>query len=305
MDLPRRVRRACGVDGSLAGHQPPPACRGGRLSREARLLLPGRTLDPPVPYAAGPANGRREGGRSRRRRARPRGVLCRRSPRPSASPDRKGRPPRRGSAWRPSCSAPQIGLWICRGHHVAGIEEFGLLLLASAGALFIAAVTWLLYLSLEPYVRRHWPQTLISWSRLLARACARPARRARPPVGRAAGVAVGAHRRVLHPAVHARDGASPKARRRRNTCSGAGADPGRLARLPARLDPCAPSFFFLVLFLLRVLLRRSLLAGGRGLRRCSSRRPASSASRHLAVRGADAARRLLDRCRSPSSASAW
>jgi len=34
--------------------------------------------------------------------------------------------------------------------------------------LFSAAMLWLLYIALEPYVRRHWPQLLISWSRLLS-----------------------------------------------------------------------------------------------------------------------------------------
>ena len=34
--------------------------------------------------------------------------------------------------------------------------------------LFAAALMWALYLSIEPYVRRHWPQAIISWSRLLA-----------------------------------------------------------------------------------------------------------------------------------------
>ncbi|HUL76456.1 MAG TPA: serine/threonine-protein kinase [Vicinamibacteria bacterium] len=61
-----------------------------------------------------------------------------------------------------------IVLWICRAHHVVGIEEFGGFALAVAGALFFSGLTWLLYHSLEPYVRKHWPQTLISWSRLLA-----------------------------------------------------------------------------------------------------------------------------------------
>jgi hypothetical protein len=28
--------------------------------------------------------------------------------------------------------------------------------------------TWLLYIALEPYVRRRWPATLVSWSRVLA-----------------------------------------------------------------------------------------------------------------------------------------
>lgn len=34
--------------------------------------------------------------------------------------------------------------------------------------LFFAAFLWLLYIGLEPYVRRYWPQLLISWSRLMS-----------------------------------------------------------------------------------------------------------------------------------------
>ena len=37
-----------------------------------------------------------------------------------------------------------------------------------AYALYAAAQAWLLYIALEPYVRRRWPQTLISWTRLFA-----------------------------------------------------------------------------------------------------------------------------------------
>ncbi|HOB76128.1 MAG TPA: serine/threonine-protein kinase [Phycisphaerae bacterium] len=38
---------------------------------------------------------------------------------------------------------------------------------AVEAAAFTAVVTWILYLGLEPYVRRFWPQSIISWSRLL------------------------------------------------------------------------------------------------------------------------------------------
>jgi hypothetical protein len=37
-----------------------------------------------------------------------------------------------------------------------------------AFALLASGLLWVLYLALEPYVRRHWPKTLVSWSRLLA-----------------------------------------------------------------------------------------------------------------------------------------
>ena len=34
-------------------------------------------------------------------------------------------------------------------------------------ALFAAGLAWLTYLALEPHVRRHWPETLISWTKML------------------------------------------------------------------------------------------------------------------------------------------
>jgi len=64
--------------------------------------------------------------------------------------------------------ALEILLWLCRGHMVAGIETLGLLILAVSTALFVSGTTWMLYLALEPWVRRRWPQTIISWSRLLS-----------------------------------------------------------------------------------------------------------------------------------------
>ncbi|MFN8091094.1 MAG: serine/threonine-protein kinase [Vicinamibacteria bacterium] len=61
----------------------------------------------------------------------------------------------------------QLAVWVCRAHHSLATDEVGLLFLATGHALFGAAITWLLYLALEPYVRKHWPQALISWTRLL------------------------------------------------------------------------------------------------------------------------------------------
>jgi hypothetical protein len=61
-----------------------------------------------------------------------------------------------------------LALWASRSQHFAALAEVGLLLLAICNSIFMATVTWLLYLALEPYVRKHWPQAIISWSRLLA-----------------------------------------------------------------------------------------------------------------------------------------
>jgi serine/threonine-protein kinase len=59
-------------------------------------------------------------------------------------------------------------LWLCRTHLVPSLVSLGSCLIAVAGSLFISAVTWILYLALEPWVRRRWPQTIISWSRLVS-----------------------------------------------------------------------------------------------------------------------------------------
>jgi len=54
-------------------------------------------------------------------------------------------------------------------HHVPNIgEELGLITLMVAYSLAPAALIWLLYLALEPHVRRRWPRLIISWTRLMA-----------------------------------------------------------------------------------------------------------------------------------------
>jgi serine/threonine-protein kinase len=60
-------------------------------------------------------------------------------------------------------------LWIITGHHVAEPwGELGMLLPALGQSILLATVTWLLYMALEPYVRRLWPESIVSWSRLLS-----------------------------------------------------------------------------------------------------------------------------------------
>jgi serine/threonine-protein kinase len=57
--------------------------------------------------------------------------------------------------------------WLLQASHFVGPLEWMILLIGVAQALFASAFTWLHYIALEPIVRRAWPQTLISWSRLL------------------------------------------------------------------------------------------------------------------------------------------
>lgn len=47
-------------------------------------------------------------------------------------------------------------------------DELDLLFLITAYALIPAALIWLMYIALEPHVRKRWPRLIISWSRLMA-----------------------------------------------------------------------------------------------------------------------------------------
>jgi len=58
--------------------------------------------------------------------------------------------------------------WSFGAHHVSSIDEFGQVLMSSAFGVSLSACFWVVYVALEPYVRRRWPDALVSWSRLLA-----------------------------------------------------------------------------------------------------------------------------------------
>jgi serine/threonine protein kinase len=62
----------------------------------------------------------------------------------------------------------EMGLWLCRCHFATIGDTIGLFIVAVSTALFTSGVTWTLYMAVEPWVRRHWPKTIISWSRLLS-----------------------------------------------------------------------------------------------------------------------------------------
>jgi serine/threonine-protein kinase len=54
-------------------------------------------------------------------------------------------------------------------HHTLTFDEFfGRSTLLLSVGLLLFCLSWVLYVALEPYVRRRWPATLVSWSRLLA-----------------------------------------------------------------------------------------------------------------------------------------
>ncbi|MDQ3803096.1 MAG: hypothetical protein M3416_04495 [Acidobacteriota bacterium] len=59
--------------------------------------------------------------------------------------------------------------WLVGADHVPSVVgELYLFWFGVAKALLRAGVVWVLYMALEPYVRRRFPELIISWSRLLA-----------------------------------------------------------------------------------------------------------------------------------------
>ena len=62
--------------------------------------------------------------------------------------------------------------WVCfmlaTDHHADVQHEISRLTTGTASALLYAFSFWVLYIALEPYVRRRWPERLIAWNRLLA-----------------------------------------------------------------------------------------------------------------------------------------
>lgn len=83
---------------------------------------------------------------------------------------RRGRGDRKG-AFRvaAACFVLMLAALLVRADfHGFDLISFHIVEQAVGKALYYAARTWLLYVALEPYVRRKWPRVLISWSRLLA-----------------------------------------------------------------------------------------------------------------------------------------
>ncbi len=82
---------------------------------------------------------------------------------------RQGRGDRRG-AFRLSLFvfATQMLVWALLASHAGSFLEWSLFIVGLAQALEAAVTLWLLYIALEPFVRRFWPEALISWARLLS-----------------------------------------------------------------------------------------------------------------------------------------
>jgi len=63
----------------------------------------------------------------------------------------------------------QFVSWIIDGHHMSDIgQEYGNFLRIFAVLIFQALVLWMLYLAIEPFARKFWPDGLLGWTRLLS-----------------------------------------------------------------------------------------------------------------------------------------
>jgi serine/threonine-protein kinase len=82
---------------------------------------------------------------------------------------RKGRGDRRGAAQLfVFVTLAAVGVWLLDNKHVAD-PTVEMTRFFVGQPLWAAGLLWVLYLAVEPYVRRFWPATLVSWSRLMAR----------------------------------------------------------------------------------------------------------------------------------------
>ena len=61
----------------------------------------------------------------------------------------------------------EMGLFLCLSHFATVGDTIGLTILAISTASFLSGAMWIFYMAIEPWVRRQWPKSIISWTRLL------------------------------------------------------------------------------------------------------------------------------------------
>jgi hypothetical protein len=80
---------------------------------------------------------------------------------------------------------------VLQATHVTTAYELGIMVMILGWALFFGALVWVLYLALEPYVRRRWPHALIASGKVLAGRFRDPLVGRDALIGSAAGVLIG------------------------------------------------------------------------------------------------------------------
>jgi serine/threonine-protein kinase len=152
--------------------------------------------------------------------------------------------------------------WALEARHVGNISEYPLFIQGLGTALFVAGLSWLIYIALEPLIRRRWPDSLIAWTRLLS------GRFTDPLVGRVllAGALLGVFEAIAgevaqltRRAVEATPPIPPFPWD--NTLRGPRFVAGHLVAAPA-VSMLLALGFTLLFFLLRAVLRKEWLAAG-------------------------------------------
>lgn len=152
-----------------------------------------------------------------------------------------------------------MGLWIFGAHHVGWPGESNLFLMGVGTSLVMGSQLWIAYIALEPFVRRHWPKTIIAWTRTLTGGLRDPL------VGRdiLIGMVVGVGYDLVIAAAIGLD-------MRRGDAPGTSALLFTLVSFPHLASGymqhllealVAGLLMFMIFFLLRVVLRRELFAG--------------------------------------------
>ncbi len=148
-------------------------------------------------------------------------------------------------------------VWACQAHHIPGSQEYSAFTWALSSALFVAGAYWVMYMALEPFVRRRWPQSLIAWARLLSNGPRDPLVCGHLLIGLALGVYLAIFFYAQHLFLEQR-GIIPKLVRL-DTLLGARGMVGVTAYCAEQSIGIAMVLFFLF-FLLRALLKREWLA---------------------------------------------
>ena len=151
-------------------------------------------------------------------------------------------------------------IWIFGGSHVAGLGELVLFIGALSHALLLAAGVWVLYMAIEPFARRRWPHSMIAWNRLLAGGAGDPLVARDVLLGLTLGTAAALVTK-LHELVLLDFGSTPSLGVQLMSLQGVS---GAVAAFLTLLPNCVVSalVWFVLIFVLRIMLRRDWLAAG-------------------------------------------
>ena len=149
-------------------------------------------------------------------------------------------------------------LWMCRTHYPLSTSLFELVLRELGAALLYGVGCWLVYMAVEPYVRRHWPQSLISWTSVLEGRFRDPIVGRDVLVGLAAAASIPLINAILQ-GIEVRSGGSPVLGSLAPFNGFRSTVAIFMTQIPKGVRDAM--LFIFIVFLLRVLLRKQWLAG--------------------------------------------